>query len=203
MRALLLDLDDTLFDRTAALLRWAARHGAALDHAWLVRLDERGRRPRLKFAAAIIDRLDLDDEPAAFAARFPHELAACIEPEPGLRAALAPLAGRIPIAVVTNGGDAQREKLRRTGLDDLVGAIFVSGELGISKPDPEIFARAARWANCDPIDCVFVGDDPELDLAPAAALGMTTAWRCRGAWPAAIPAPALTIRSVDDFARLA
>lgn len=149
MRALLLDLDDTLFDRRAAIARWAAVRG-----------------------------LDPTIEPA-WTPELPHELVAHVEPEPGLREILARV--RVPIAVVTNGGGAQRAKLAATGLADLVGRVFVSSELGIDKPDPRIFEAAAAWAGVAPRECTFVGDDPERDLAPARALGMRTAWRARRA----------------------
>src|SRR3569623_2881281 len=54
VRAVLFDLDDTVFDRTAALKRWTTSQVGDSDadtFAWTVELDQRGRRPRLHFAA--------------------------------------------------------------------------------------------------------------------------------------------------------
>jgi hypothetical protein len=43
---------------------------------------------------------------------------------------------------------------------------------------------------------LFAGDDPIVDLAPAAAHGMATAWRVRGAWPRWLAPAAHQIESV-------
>ena len=56
-RVFFFDLDDTLFDRTAALRGWVASHLGSLDAealAWVIELDDRGRRPRPHFAAAVL-----------------------------------------------------------------------------------------------------------------------------------------------------
>jgi HAD superfamily hydrolase (TIGR01509 family) len=200
VRALLLDLDDTLFDRGAAIQAWArARLRRDLEacewREWLA-IDQRGRRPRCEFAADAA-RFGLTVDPE----RFPFELAEHVAPEPGARDAIARLAARLPVAVVTNGGAAQRAKLDRIGLADVVHAVFVSGELGTAKPEPAMFERALQWAGEPPDRVLFVGDNPLVDLVPAAALGMGTAWRPRGGevWPCWLAAPDHVIDQVADL----
>jgi putative hydrolase of the HAD superfamily len=163
-RGVFFDLDDTLFDRSAAMFRMAAGALAGSD-------------------------------------AFAHQLATQVEPEPGVRKLVVDLARDRRIAVVTNGGVAQREKLRRAGLADVVHAVFVSCELGIAKPASAIFERALAWSELSPSDCIFVGDDPELDMLPAAALGFATCWRVRDgrAWSADQPAPTFIARSVAEL----
>jgi HAD superfamily hydrolase (TIGR01509 family) len=204
-RALLLDLDDTLFDRAAALRAWSeaaarAELGRGLTPAeWHVlrEIDGRGHRPRERFAADARSRLGLTVDPT----RFAHALAEHVVPEPGVTETLARLAADRRIAIVTNGGSAQRGKLAALGLDGLVHAVFVSGELGIAKPALEIFERALRWTEHAASDVLFVGDDAVIDLAPAAVLGMATAWRARDQrWPAELAPPTYRI---DDFAEVA
>ena len=200
-RALLLDLDDTLFDRGAAFCGWLAGRlgrapGAGELEAWS-ELDQRGRRPRAEFAATAA-RLGLAVDPE----RFPFELAEHVQPEAGAREAVGRLAARLRVGVVTNGGAAQRDKLARLGLADVVHAVFVSSELGAAKPAPAIFARALAWIGAAPHDVVFAGDDPIVDLAPAAAHGMVTAWRVRGAWPRGLASPAHRIHSVAALEEL-
>jgi putative hydrolase of the HAD superfamily len=194
-RALLLDLDDTLFDRGAAFRGWlAGRLGRAPGPGELAawqEIDQRGRRPRAEFAAGAA-RLGLAVDPE----RFPFELAEHVEPEAGAREAVARLAARLRVGVVTNGGAAQRKKLARIGLESVVHAVFVSGELGTAKPGSAIFARALAWTEVAPYEVLFVGDDPIVDLAPAAAHGMATAWRVRGAWPRWLAPAAHQIESV-------
>ena len=48
----------------------------------------------------------------------------------------------------------------------------ISGVEGIEKPDPRIFELAMERAGVEPSASVYVGDNPELDIAPALALGM-------------------------------
>jgi HAD superfamily hydrolase (TIGR01509 family) len=200
-RALLLDLDDTLFDRTAAFCSWlTARLGRAPAPEELERwleLDQRGHRPRAELAAdAASLGVALDPD------RFPFELAEHVLPEPGAREALLRLAARMRVAVVTNGGAAQRDKLARLGLADVVHAVFVSSELSCAKPASAIFEHALDWTEAAPHEVLFVGDDPIVDLAPAAAHGMVTAWRVRGEWPRWLALPAYQIHGIAALEEL-
>lgn len=202
-RAIFFDLDDTLFDRTAALVRWVAAQIGAVDDdalAWVIELDDRGRRPRLHFAAGVIQRFGLHRTVTELAAAFPCELAVQVEPEPGVRATLEQFAATHSVAVVTNGGASQRDKLARAGLADIVETVFVSGELGIAKPARGIFEHALAWSSAAPRECLFVGDDPVNDIAPAAAIGMATAWLPRGTWTGDA-VPSFTIASIPQLAR--
>ena len=59
---------------------------------------------------------------------------------------------------------------------DLIGELFdsvvISGEVGLHKPEPEIFELGAEKAGLAPSDCVFV-DDLRENCAGAEAVGMT------------------------------
>ena len=48
----------------------------------------------------------------------------------------------------------------------------ISGIEGIEKPDERIYRLALARANVDATDTVYVGDNPEFDVDPPAALGM-------------------------------
>ncbi len=206
-RAVFLDLDDTLFDRTAAVRRWAAATLPPLDDAgerWLLEHDARGRRPRLDFAADLVARFGLTTRPELIASAFPLQLASHVEREAGVREQIARLAILTRVAVVSNGsGAAQRMKLRRLGLDQLVHAVFISGELGVAKPAPELFQHALRWSGQAAADCLFVGDDPVNDIAPASALGLVTAWREREPWPSEQAPPTHRLPSIEALERVA
>lgn len=60
----------------------------------------------------------------------------------------------------------------RATLDDLFDAIVISGEVGLHKPQPEIFLLGAEQTGVTPADCVFV-DDLRENCAGAEAVGMT------------------------------
>jgi putative hydrolase of the HAD superfamily len=52
-------------------------------------------------------------------------------------------------------------------------AVVVSSDVGLRKPDRNIYLLAADRIGVEPAECVFV-DDLEVNLAPARELGMTT-----------------------------
>lgn len=54
-------------------------------------------------------------------------------------------------------------------------AVF-SCDLGVAKPDPDIYLAAVKGLGASPERCVYVGDGADGELAGAAALGMTV-WR--------------------------
>ena len=46
--------------------------------------------------------------------------------------------------------------------------------MGIEKPDPAIFQLACAAMNVQPQDCLYVGDQPRIDIEGAAAAGLST-----------------------------
>ena len=81
---------------------------------------------------------------------------------------------------------------------------MISEAEGLRKPDPAIFLRAADWLHVEPSQCLFVGDNPVVDILGAHAAGMRTAWFRRDAvWPvdlAPLPGPAIdTLIQVLDL----
>lgn len=61
----------------------------------------------------------------------------------------------------------------RSQWEEMFDVTVISGEVGLRKPDPEIYVLAAKRLGLPPQDIVFVDDIPQ-NLAPAEALGMTT-----------------------------
>jgi putative hydrolase of the HAD superfamily len=120
-------------------------------------------------------------EPSEFERRFAELLDT--EPEgliEGLFAGLQPLdpmveavrgfrAAGVPTGLISNSWvmDHYTEEIRAL-FDDVV----ISAEVGMHKPEPEIFLLAAERLGVDPTDCVFV-DDLRENCAGAEAVGMT------------------------------
>jgi len=78
------------------------------------------------------------------------------------------------IGLITNGkGPHQRAKIEQLGLTQWVeeNLIVISGEIGIEKPDPKIFAYAAGLADAIPEELTYVGDSMENDILPAQKAG--------------------------------
>ncbi|MCY3556042.1 MAG: HAD family hydrolase [Gemmatimonadetes bacterium] len=85
-----------------------------------------------------------------------------------------------PMAVVTNGSKAQRDKIEALDASRYFEAVLISGEVGISKPDPRIFRQALSLLNAAPGQSVFVGDSMEHDMAGARNAGMMTVYIRKG-----------------------
>jgi putative hydrolase of the HAD superfamily len=60
----------------------------------------------------------------------------------------------------------------RVVVDDLFDAVVISGEVGLNKPEPEIFRLGAERLGVAPEECVFV-DDLRENCEGAEAVGMT------------------------------
>lgn len=183
-RVLLLDLDNTLIDRDGAFRRWAAD---LLDRSGIDPVSDEGSR--ILSDLVLLDRrglCDREDFCRMVAGRHPRlastpeglwrehrGMADFVEETSGVRSMLERLAVRWSLRVVSNGsGDLQRRKMTRAGLEGLFHSVWISGEQGMEKPDPEIFRRALGGE--DPARVVMVGDDPFRDMEPARALGIAT-----------------------------
>ena len=65
------------------------------------------------------------------------------------------------------------DRYDRSQLEALFDTWVISGEVGVRKPDPEIYALAVERIGLPANECVFVDDLPG-NLKPARALGMAT-----------------------------
>ncbi len=86
---------------------------------------------------------------------------------------LRQLQPRYELAVVSSFDARLRMILKQLGLLKYFHYVFVSSELGVDKPDPEIFRRALRLAGRRPDEVMHVGDDPERDWEAARLAGLT------------------------------
>lgn len=210
LSVVLLDLDDTLIDRTgafAAALRERLAPKMAPDKLEavlpeLLLLDDRGRRERPEFWRAAIGKAPaLGWDPKELQAWGAPAIAARVAPDPAVRAALEALRGRgLRLGLVTNGaGNHQREKLEKTGLADLFEAIVISGEVGVRKPDPAIFTKALEQLGVSASSALHVGDDPERDVDAARKAGLSAAWIEGESWPAELAPAAMVLKSVVEL----
>jgi len=97
----------------------------------------------------------------------------------GARVALERLRGQgLTLAVVSNTmrtpGTTLRKLLERFGLLASFAHATFSDEVGVRKPDAEIFALTLRALRVEPAAAVHVGDDPILDVLGARRAGLRT-----------------------------
>ncbi len=87
---------------------------------------------------------------------------------------LAGLRPRLRTGLLSNSFVGAREREETAyGFSSLVDDIVYSHEVGIAKPDPEIYMLACRRLDVDPTRTVFV-DDAQIAVDGAAAVGMKT-----------------------------
>ncbi|MNC12465.1 Pyrimidine 5'-nucleotidase YjjG [compost metagenome] len=81
------------------------------------------------------------------------------------------------LGLVTNGKQhLQNGKIDLLGLRGYFKAIVISGEAGISKPDPDIYRLALERLGTTAEQTLFIGDHPVNDIWGAGKAGMETVW---------------------------
>jgi len=202
-RAVLFDLDDTLFAHRAAVeagvlaraaaLGWADASPADTVARWFeleehhyprylrgeVPFEEQRRVRAQEFAAAYGATLDADAATAWFADYLGEYRAAWTLHEDALDC-LDELSRRIPgvrFGIITNGElDFQTTKLDAVRLSERMSAVIASGEVGVAKPDAALFRLACDRLGVDPSAAAYVGDRLHTDAIGAAAAGLMGIW---------------------------
>jgi putative hydrolase of the HAD superfamily len=184
---LLLDLDNTVLDRAGPFRAWGqaflAEIGApAEDIDWLLDIDADGLTSRWDVADAIRERYLLRVSSVDLVEALHDGVVANTRLDPLVACALriAGDSGWVPV-IVSNGAVRQQEaKIKNTGLDRYVADWVISEEVGVSKPNPRIFALAAERARMRLNNAWVVGDSPEADIGGAASMGLPSVWLHRG-----------------------
>ena len=111
------------------------------------------------------------------AAVFPVERRARHVVFPEVETVLKDLRGNYRLALVTNGvPDLQHEKIQGANLAQYFDAVIISGEVGVGKPDPRIFALALEELSACPAKAVMVGDSLARDINGAQRAGLKGIW---------------------------
>jgi putative hydrolase of the HAD superfamily len=211
IKAVLFDLDGTLFDRDAAvesIARWQAQTfiaaiGAERNEHFrdrLIAMDAHGYRDKREVYAELgvefgLSQPIVEQLIASFWSEYPRH---CRLGD-GVADTLAELRRRsLRTGIVTNGSAAvQSAAIDALGIRDAVDVVLISETERIRKPHPEIFHRAAAQLNVDPKECCFVGDHPVMDVAGAEAAGYRAIWKRTPYW---VPlSPCTTVDSIPEI----
>ena len=86
-----------------------------------------------------------------------------------------------PLAMISNFpcGQSLRESLARTGIDQFMQAVVVSGDLGFVKPHPVVFETILDQLNIQPDQAVYIGDNWLGDIQGSKKLGMQAVFICQ------------------------
>ncbi len=113
--------------------------------------------------------------------------------------ALERLAARFPLVSLSNGN----ADLERIGLARFFHFSISSRSFGKAKPAVEIFHAACAGLDLPPEEVLHIGDDPALDVLGANAAGMRSAWlnRTGAAWSHAVK-PDVIARDLAELATM-
>ncbi|WP_055693260.1 HAD family hydrolase [Streptomyces prasinopilosus] len=203
IRAVVWDVDDTLFDYTTAdregmrayllaeelLARYASveealAHWREVTDAQWARFAagevdfETQRRDRIR---VFLERELTDAEADDWFGRYLAHYEAAWSLFPDVLPVLDALAASHRHAVLSNSSlHVQDRKLRALGVHDRFEAILCAAELGVSKPEPAAFLAACEALALPPDQVAYVGDHPEIDGRGAAEAGLLSVWIDRG-----------------------
>lgn len=186
--------DVLLFDLGGVLVQWVGSQGLMefagerlspesarrfwLESPW-VRDFERGRCTPLEFARGVVAELDLAIPPEDFLQAFTSWDRG---PFPGAVELLEDLRSRCTLACLSNNNVIHWTRLRDDyGFGKRFDRCFISHEIGLIKPDHEVFEYVRRALGVPPARVLFLDDNPECTEA-AQRLGFA----------------AVTVRGVDE-----
>lgn len=183
IRAVAFDLDDTLFDRRAALWRlleqWLGAEAARDLAPEVIAADGNGHAPRRDFLRWLAGRCpSLGEDATSLATRFRRELPLWIVPDMATLESLEILRSQgLPLALLSNGSASfQSAKLKACGAMPFFrkSHSLFSSTLGFEKPDMRAFGAVAELLETNAGEILFVGDDPQRDIMGARNAGMQT-----------------------------
>jgi putative hydrolase of the HAD superfamily len=203
VKALLLDLDDTLLDYSGGVdADWEAvvrsHTPVGLDPTRLVAVvaetrrwfwddPERHRRERVNMLGAwqhIVEfalartGVEADGLAPAIARDFAARRRATMRLFPEVLESLERFRRRgVPLGLVTNGdASQQRDKIERHGLGPFFDAIVIEGEFGAGKPDEMVYRHALAQLGAAPDAAWMAGDHLEFDVEAPQSLGLKGVW---------------------------
>ncbi|WP_395168130.1 HAD family hydrolase [Piscirickettsia salmonis] len=95
----------------------------------------------------------------------------------GAEQALPLLTKQFSCALLSNGTRRdQLAKLQALGLMDAFYPVIFSDELGVSKPNSDVFQPILNTLNVQPKDCLLIGDSLTSDYQAALNIGMDFCW---------------------------
>jgi len=203
LKAVLFDLDDTLFDHrhsSRSAITVLQQHFAdvlgsvSLDELEAVNLEILNEvhlevlagslnpdEARLKRFGKLLGGYGLTPSPDSLqdvASRYRAQYQASRRAIPGAHNLLRAVRNRgLKTAIVTNNlVEEQMDKLRHCALLDLLDSLTISEEAGFSKPDVRIFQTALDRLGCKPDEAVMLGDAWVNDILGAREAGIRTVW---------------------------
>lgn len=217
---ILLDADDTLFDfheaERQAISRLIELIGAdvtdenirlysAINDDWWRRFEKKEvTMPELSagrftdFTAALgLSGFDGAELSSSYR-RFLGECSVMLD---GAYDVLRILSARYKLFIITNGfADVQHSRLARSGIEAFLSGVFISEEIGFSKPSREYFDYVLAHIDTDDKSSILVvGDSLRSDILGGISYGLDTCWLNRRGIDCGDLRPTYTIASIAQL----
>jgi putative hydrolase of the HAD superfamily len=216
IKILMFDLDNTLFDRNAAMRKtmkhWLIESNYEKDKAAIaldeiMEKDNWGYMNRLDFCAWVLENYANESfknlTPAVFFQYILDNIVLYINADLEVIALMQKLAEKYTLAIATNGkATAQQAKIARIKLHPFFKQenIYISGNLGVEKPHKEFFEKIIDHLKIDPQHAMMIGDSPENDVESPKSCGLNTCWVSYGrTMVAPNPMADITINKLTDI----
>jgi 2-haloacid dehalogenase len=126
----------------------------------------------------LLDQLGQPGDATSMSSAFVEELGRSASMVDGAEDMLSALHGYVPMVLLTNGlSEVQRSRIGISGIARFFVDVVISEEVGMQKPDPEIFRLAvARARVAADSRVLMVGDSLSSDIAGALAAGHDACW---------------------------
>mgnify|MGYP001033503841 CR=1 FL=1 len=194
IRALLMDIDDTLFDfqtssRNALSIAFRALNLPFTPEMWAHyrELDaefwQRFERGEITKEALYVERFrvffaeyGLEADPAAFNTAYFCELGAQRNFMPHCEQALRQLHAQYKIFIVTNGNtEIQKRRIAASGMAQYFDRVFISEQMGCKKPDKLFYDKVfAEIGEAYRTQSIMIGDSFSSDMQGGRNAGLPT-----------------------------
>jgi putative hydrolase of the HAD superfamily len=173
-----ISLSQSQADRTLIARLAGAGDGAAADRFWAAYSAHRdgldqGTAGVAAYWRAIARDIGARWDEARVSELWTADFRSWLSVDPAIVRLLADLrAGGTTLALLSNAGPDYGSFFRRGPLGDYFTACYVSGELGLLKPHPDIYRHVLGDLAITPAEAIFI-DNRETNVAGARALGIT------------------------------
>lgn len=191
IKAVLFDLDGTLYDRDALVMKVVTEQFAAFQEELagvneeefihrVLELDDHGYGDKTELYRRISQEWGLERNLGEklishFWSSYDRN---CQLTEDTLTTLQTLRAHGKTLGVITNGTTARQErKLESLGLMAFLDVVLISEREGVRKPDPAIFEKAVMRCGAASWESVFVGDHPDVDVSASKAAGLLSVWK--------------------------
>ena len=185
--AVIFDVDDTLLDRSKTFDLYSEylintffpkgindKDNIKLE---IKEFDKNGYEGRNTFYRKIINNWKLKYEVNELENNWFERFDSFSVPECKLKETLEYLRQKYKMAIITNGSSImQNKKINALGIRKYFDEIIISNDVGMKKPDRNIFLAACKRLDVIPEKSVYVGDNYTIDVAGAINAGLNAVW---------------------------